>query len=167
MSGVPESDAAFGDLFVRVLTSAGFPIIKYGRGKTVRRTLKLTKDLQAVTWDSRKGVGGADAVEPARIFLFDVEAIDRGAFADTPQGAEALCVAYVAASVRPTDLFVTDAPSLRFRVPSFMGARAVEKVFKVLCYYEADVHVLLNGFRLLQERLRRDDRYGSSWLFRL
>ena len=147
---LPETDADFADLFVKVMTRAGYPIIKYGRGKTVRRTLRVSDDLATMTWNSSKG-GDGDAPGsdggPAKIFLHDVDAVDRAVFDDTPPGAEALCVA--------------------FHIPSFMGARAVVTVFKVLVYFEADVHVLLNGFRILRDRLSRDARYSRrpGWPF--
>ena len=81
------SDAAFRETFERVVTRRGWSVRKYGRGKALRRCLKVERG--RLGWGSRKA-DGADRDVPLDS-ICDVSIV---AFDDAPAGedpARALC----------------------------------------------------------------------------
>lgn len=116
-----SSDAEFLDAFKKIMFR-GFPVLKYGRGKIVKRNLKLDFQLTKLSW-----VGKKDRF----LVLKDIQSIDRDLFADTPDDSHHLCLA--------------------FRVP-VDGKTDVEKVLKIICFYEVDVHILVHGFDAVREQ---------------
>ena len=87
----PVDEAEFAQVFRRVLERRGWPVAKYGRGKALRRCLKVfAEDGQdRLTWGSRKS---NDAVRS--VALVEIVDISRVIFEDAPLDADpqtALC----------------------------------------------------------------------------
>ena len=87
----PVDEAEFAQVFRRVLKRRGWPVAKYGRGKALRRCLKVfAEDGQdRLTWGSRKS---NDAVRS--VALVEIVDISRVIFEDAPDYADpqmALC----------------------------------------------------------------------------
>ena len=87
----PVDEQEFAQVFRRVLERRGWPVAKYGRGKALRRCLKVfAEDGQdRLTWGSRKS---NDAVRS--VALVEIVDISRVIFEDAPLDADpqtALC----------------------------------------------------------------------------
>ena len=87
----PVDEQEFAQVFRRVLERRGWPVAKYGRGKALRRCLKVfAEDGQdRLTWGSRKS---NDAVRS--VLLTEIVEISRVIFEDAPVDADpqtALC----------------------------------------------------------------------------
>ena len=87
----PVDEQEFAQVFRRVLERRGWPVAKYGRGKALRRCLKVfAEDGQdRLTWGSRKS---NDAVRS--VALVEIVDISRVIFEDAPDYADpqmALC----------------------------------------------------------------------------
>lgn len=125
------SDAEFLEAFKKTMFR-GFPVLKYGRGKIVKRNLQLDDKLTKLSWVGKK----ADRF----MVLSQIQSIDRDLFADTPSDSHHLCLA--------------------FRVP-VDGKKDVEKVLKIICFYEVDVHILIHGFHAVREQPSSEKNWFS------
>ena len=121
----PVDEAEFARVFRRVLERRGWPVAKYGRGKALRRCLKVfAEDGQdRLTWGSRKS---NDAVRS--VALVEIVDISRVIFEDAPPDTDPLM-------------------ALCFNV----GDTAA---LKILADTVADAIILAHGFGLLVDEAR-------------
>ena len=87
----PADEAEFAQVFRRVLERRGWPVAKYGRGKALRRCLKVFAEDGSLRleWGSRKSNDAARSV-----LLTEIVEISRVIFEDAPDYADpqmALC----------------------------------------------------------------------------
>ena len=89
----PVDEAEFAEVFRRVLERRGWPVAKYGRGKALRRCLKVfaaEDGALRLEWGSRKN--NSDAARS--VLLTEIVDISRVIFEDAPDDADpqtALC----------------------------------------------------------------------------
>lgn len=80
------TEAEFKDVFTHVIERRGWPVRKYGRGKALKRCLKIEDGL--LTWGSKKD----DTAATKAVLVSEIREVIQAVFDDAPPDVDELCM---------------------------------------------------------------------------